>query len=150
MSCFVISRKKKKLKRSVLVFGKYVKQKRLTDSYVKWRRLYLFEKNSAILIARSIIDIKNALLVWQWWIPSNFKDKYFKCLKRRWYFKKIIEYQTIEREQKIKKDVLKSLRKLIIKKKMLKLLAIKFEKQNSLSLKKKYLYVLLSPHLLIL
>lgn len=45
------------------LFVRKQEEKKLEDSYTKWRRLYLFEKNSTLLVARALVDIKNIIMV---------------------------------------------------------------------------------------
>lgn len=62
-------------------------------------------------------------------------------MKRRWYFRRILEYNFKERAGKMKKQIFVAWKKILKKKSTLKKLAFQFSKERKIHIKKRYLYV---------
>jgi hypothetical protein len=101
------------------------------DAYIVWRRRYLFEKNVSHLYARSMIDVKNQLLL-----------KYFNVLKKKWFLNSMEGYKVQERKLKLRKRIFKGLKAFVRKKALLAVIFQKEMKRRNLILKKRYLHAI--------
>lgn len=101
------------------------------DAYIVWRRKYLFEKNISHLYARSMIDVKNQLLL-----------KYFNVLKKKWFLNSMESYKMKERKIRQKAKFFRGWKSFVKKSAVIDIIYQKEMKKRNQMIKKRYLHAI--------